>query len=106
MGRAYLAALASLVMGGCNSQADEQAALRPSSEPSQMASSNDAGDAAMKARVVELEGRVVRLEDDIRFLLKHDEANAKDISTISDDIGFLLRNKSDRSERPKPATTE
>jgi hypothetical protein len=103
MGRAYLAVLASLVMGGCYAQADEQAALRPTSDRSQ---GSDAGNAAMKARVVELEGRVVRLEDDIRFLLKHDEANAKDLASISDDIGFLLRNKSDRPERPKPATAE
>jgi hypothetical protein len=88
-------------LGGCRAEADDPA-LRTIVERH----ANDAGDAAMKARVLALEGRVVRLESDIRFLLKHAEEDAKDISTISDDIGFLLRNKSDRPERPKPATTE
>lgn len=87
MGRACLAVLALLAVGGCRAQTDDQA-LRPTAERSQ---ANDIGDAAMKARVVELEGRVVRLEDDIRFLLKHDEANARDISAISKDIADMSR---------------
>ena len=96
MGRAYLAVLALLAVGGCQAQADDKPALQPTSERIE---ANYAGDAAMKARVVELEGRVVRLEDDIRFLLKHDEANARDISAISKDIVTLSRNQSaDRQE--------
>jgi hypothetical protein len=95
--------LASLAMGGCHAQADDQAALRPTSERSQ---GNDAGNAAMKARVGELEGRVVRLEDDIRFLLKHDEANAKDISAISRDIADMSREQVEQLERRKAGNGE